>query len=124
MADSEYIAKIKSVAEEVTGIRNTSGNTAMTIMFGVLSVLKSKNKITEKDLEIIFQIEKDQAAETLNSYFEKAYGNDTFPLQNKAELDDTQQVINGYVDRMFEYVMNAAEEIKPTRKKKGTNNDS
>lgn len=115
---NEYKAKIESVANDVAGIRSTSGNTSTTLMFGLLALMRAKNKITDKDLDIVFEIEKSQASSTLDSYFEKNYGDPNFSIQNESELKDAEKLLHSYVDNMKNYVTEAAKEINPPREKK------
>lgn len=114
---NEYEARLKSVANEVIAMRNTSGNTSTTLMFGLLALLRAKNKITSKDLEIVFEVEKQGIKSTLDDYFGKNYGDESFGIQNEQELEDVRKFCNDYVESMKNFVNNAAEEIAPKRKK-------
>lgn len=122
---TEYEARLKSVANEVIGMRNTSGNTSTTLVFGTLALLRAKNKITTKDLDIVFEVEKQGIKGTLDDYFGKNYGDESFGIQNEQELEDVRKFCYEYVENMKGFVNNAAEEIAPqTKKRKSTANNS
>ena len=44
---SEYEARLKSFANNVTEIRSATGATPSTLMFAMMSIMLAKNKITE-----------------------------------------------------------------------------
>lgn len=114
---TEYEARLKSVANEVIAMRNTSGNTSTTLMFGLLALLRAKNKVTSKDLDIVFEVEKQGVKSTLDDYFGKNYGDENFAIQNEQELEEVRNFCNEYIENMKSFVNNAAEEIAPKRKK-------
>lgn len=113
---NEYQARIKSVANEIISMRSTSGATSSILMFGLFSLMLSKNKITEKDLDIIMQLEKDNSENTLKDLFTQNYGDSTFEINNEAELDDVVSELHLYVDNIKNFIVNAAEEINPPKK--------
>lgn len=122
---NEYTAKIKSVANEIIGLRSTSGTTATTIMFGVLSLLKSKDQLSDTDLDIIFKVEKEGLIKTVQDHFDKNYGDPRYPISNDQELEDVKSACVDYIDNMKSIVIEAAKELKveevplverPTRK--------
>jgi hypothetical protein len=119
---NEYESRLRSVSNEIVGLRNSSGITSTTLMFGVLALLKSKNKITDKDLDIIFEVEKQGVKKTLDDYFEKNYGDESSQIANEEELKQVVKFCYEYVDNMKTFVTNAAKEINPPKKK--TNKDS
>lgn len=119
---NEYQARIKSVANEVISMRSTSGATSSILMFGLFSLMLSKNKITEKDLDIIMQLEKENSENTLKDLFTQNYGEPGFEINNEGELDDVVSELNLYVDNIKDFIVNAAEEIKPPKKR--TKNES
>lgn len=115
MVDSEYTNRLRSVSDDIIGYRNQSGNTAITVMFGVLSLLKAKNKITDKDLDIIFEVENSGMDNTLDDYFSKNYGESDFEIQNEYELEQVRKYCHDYVESMKKYVISAANEINPPK---------
>lgn len=118
MAENEYVSRLKSISNDIIGLRNQSGSTSTTITFGTLALLKAKNKITDKDLEIIFEVEKKGISSTLDDYFSKNYGDASFPINNQEELEDVRKFCYEYVDNMKGFVISAAQEINPPKKKK------
>lgn len=121
MVDSEYTNRLRSVADDIIGMRNQSGNTAITVTFGALALLKAKNKITEKDLDIIFAVESNGMDSTLDDYFSKNYGESDFEIKNEYELEHVRKYCHDYVESMKNYVISAANEINPPKQKKNKN---
>ena len=81
----------------------------------------AKNRITDKDLDIVFETEKQSAAGTMRDLFERSYGDPDFPLNNEGEIDDVLNLYNEYMDKNRDFVSMAAgglAEEKPRRKKK------
>lgn len=115
---TEYEARIKDFAVSINEIRGSTGATATTLMFALMSVLLSKNKITDRDLDIIFDVEEKQAYNTMRSYFDQGYGDPSFELNNEEELKDAFNYTIEYINNIRENVRNAAIQLKPERKKK------
>jgi hypothetical protein len=86
-------------------------------VFGLLALLRAKNKITNKDLDIVFEVEKQGIKNTLDDYFGKNYGDESFAIHNEQELEEVRRFCSEYIDSMKNFVNNAAEEIAPKRKK-------
>ena len=118
---SEYEARLKSFANSVTEIRSASGATPSTLMFALMSIMLAKNKITDRDIDIIFSVEKAQALGTLKSYFDQGYGDPDFEVKNEEELKIAEEYCMEFIDTMSEQVKNTAGELKPERKSKKTN---
>jgi len=115
---NEYEARIKSFANTVTEIRSASGATPSTLMFALMAIMLAKNKITDRDVEIMFSVEKGQALNTLKSYFDQGYGDPDFEIKNEEELKLAEKYCMGFIDTMSEQVKNTAEQLKSIRKKK------
>jgi len=117
---TEYESRIRSVSSLINEMRATSGSTATTLMFAFISVMLSKNKMTERDLEVIFDVERNQTKQTLQSYFNQNYGEDDFELKNEKEKEDAEKFCLEYVDNIKENIKLAAEHMESPRRKKGT----
>ena len=115
---NEYEAKIKDSAEYIRNLRGNSGATSNTLMFSLLSTLLAKNKISDKDIEVIFKVEKDSTSNTLKSYFTANFGDPTFELKNEKELEDVQKVALAGIDEICKYIKDVAAKIKTPRQKK------
>lgn len=115
---SEYEARLKSFANSVTEIRSASGATPSTLMFGLMATMLAKNKITERDVDIIFSVEKGQTLSTMQSYFHQGYGDPDFEVRNEEELKVAEEFCMEFVDNMADQVKNTAAQLKPERKKK------
>jgi hypothetical protein len=115
---NEYEAKIKSTAEYIRNLRGESGATSSTLMLGLLATLLSKNKLSEKDVDVIFDVEKESTIGTLKSYFQANFGDPTFDLKNEKELEDVEKVILMGLDEIKKYVKDVASKIKTPRQKK------
>lgn len=115
---NEYEAKIKSFANGVAEIRSSTGATSSTLMFTLISIMLAKNKITDKDIDIIFSVEKNQAANTVKEYFEQSYGEADFELQNEEDLKLAEKYVFEYIENMATQIRNAAVQLKPERKKR------
>lgn len=114
---SEFQAKMKSVAMEFLSARKTSGDLTTTMMFALLSVLRSKNKITDKDLDIIFEVEKESIGAMLDEYFSHTHGDKNARIQNEEELKIVSRFAFAEMDNYKKQVAEAAMNIKPERKK-------
>lgn len=114
---TEYEARIGSVVDDVVAIRANGGATSSTLIFGLLAVLLSKSKIAEKDLEVVFSVENENAKNTLKSLFESKYGESDFPIQNEGELKDAHEIYIKRIDKIKEAVVGAANELKPQKSK-------
>jgi len=101
MPENEYTSRLKSVSNEIIAMRNQSGSTSTTITFGTLALLKAKNKLTDKDLEIIFEVEKKGMSSTLDDYFSKNYGDSSFPINNEQELEDVRKALHRKMTKAF-----------------------
>lgn len=115
---NEYEARIKSFANTVTEIRSASGATPSTLMFALMSVMLAKNKITDRDVEIMFSVEKGQTLNTLKSYFDQSYGDPDFEIKNEEELKLAEGYCMEFIDTMSEQVKNTAEQLKPIHKER------
>ena len=115
---NEYEAKIKDTAEYIRNLRGNSGATASTLIYSLLSILMAKNKISEKDVDVVFKVELDSTLSTLKSYFTANFGEPTFELKNEKELEDVQKVITAGIDEVHKYVKDVAMKIKTPRQKK------
>lgn len=118
---SEYESKIRNAANLITGMRASGGTTATTLILGLLSVFVSKNKLARSDLEVIFEVEKQGAANTVKDWFSQHYGDPNFELKNEVERDEVIKMCENQVDRLRDFVLSAAADITPpkrTRKKK------
>lgn len=115
---NEYETRVKNFANGISEIRSSTGATSMTLMFAMLSVMLAKNKLTDKDLEIIFSVEKDQAKSTMQSYFDQGYGEDNFEINNKEELKLAEKYLLEFIDNIVDTIKNTAKVLKPDRKKK------
>lgn len=113
---SEYEARLKTFANNVTEIRSATGATPSTLMFAMMSIMLAKNKITERDVDIIFEVEKGQAASTMRSYFEQGYGDPDFEINNEEELKESEEFCMGFIDSMAEQVKLTAATLKPEKK--------
>ena len=113
---SEYEARLKSFANDVTEIRSATGATPSTLMFAMMSIMLAKNKITERDVDIIFEVEKGQASGTMRSYFEQGYGDPDFEVNNEEELKDAENYCMEFIDSMAEQVKLTAATLKPEKK--------
>jgi hypothetical protein len=116
--NSEYEARVKSFANNVTEIRSATGATASTLMFALMSVMLSKGKITDRDLEVMFDVEKGQASSTMRSYFQQNYGDPDFEINNEEELADAEKYLIGFLDEVKETVRLTAEQLMSPRRKK------
>jgi hypothetical protein len=114
---NEYEAKIKDSAEYIRNLRGQSGATANTLMFSLLATLLAKNKLSEKDIDVIFKVEIDSTVNTLKSYFTANYGDPTFDLKNEKELEDVQKIAVGGIEEIRKYVKDVAAKIKTPRQK-------
>jgi hypothetical protein len=114
----EYEARIKSFANGVSEIRSATGATSTTLMFALMSVLLSKNKITDRDLEIIFDVENKQAYSTMQGYFDQNYGDPDFEIQNEEELKEAYEEIKRYITDIKNSIRGAADNLKPPKRKK------
>ena len=115
---TEYEARIRDFASSINEVRSSTGSTATTIMFALISVLLAKNKITDRDVDIIFDVESKQSENTMRSYFDQGYGDPDFEIKNEKELEDAKKYLLEYVDSIKENVKNAAKLLKPQRKKR------
>ena len=115
---TEYEARLRSVASVVNEMRATSGATSSALMFAFLSVILAKGKITDTDLETIFEVEMSQSRQTLKSYFDQNYGEQGFELQNAEEMKDAEKYVVEYINIIMANVKGAAESIKDPRRKK------
>jgi hypothetical protein len=118
---NEFQARMKSVAMEFLGSRKASGDITTTMMFALLSILKSKNKITEKDIDIIFEVEKESIAAMFQEYFDHTNGDRNAKMQNEEEL----LIARGYafkeIDNYKKQVLEASQNLKPERKQGKSN---
>jgi len=121
---NEYEARLKNIASTINEMRATSGATATTLMFSLLSSMLAKNKITEKDLDIIFEVEKGQARQTFRSYFDQNYGDPDFELKNAKEMEDALVYVVEYIELVKENVKLAAESLRGPRRKKKEEKDA
>jgi len=115
---NEYEAKIKDSADYIRNLRGNSGATAGTLMYSLLATLLAKNKISEKDVDVIFKVEIDSTISTLKSWFTANFGEPTFELKNEKELEDVQKVIEDGIEEVHKYVKDVAGKIKTPRQKK------
>ncbi len=110
---NEYTARIKSFAASVSEVRSVSGSTATTLMFALMSLLLSKNKITNKDLEIIFDVEIGQSLTTMKGFFDASYGDPDFEIKNEIELKDAEKYIYEYLNDIKDNILNTAIALNP-----------
>ncbi len=113
---NEYEARVKSFANGVAEIRDTTGATSSTLMFALMSIMLAKNKITDKDLDIIISVEKEQARSSMKSYFEQGYGNPDFEIQNEEELKLAETYLIEHIENIATQIKSAAAQLKPKRK--------
>jgi hypothetical protein len=118
---TEYEAKIRTVSSTINEMRATSGSTSTTLMFAFISIMLAKNKITDSDLEVIFDVEKNQTKQTLRSFFDQHYGDPDFELQNEKEMEDAIKFCLEYVDNIKANIKLAAEQLSTTKRKKKEN---
>ena len=116
IAASEFQARMKSVAMEFLNSRKVSGDLTMQMMFSVLSLLKSKNKITDKDLDVIFEVEKETVGAMLEEYFNYTHGDRNARMQNEEELKVVSKYAFAEIDNYRKQVAGAATDLKPVRK--------
>jgi hypothetical protein len=83
-----------------------------------MSVMLSKGKITDRDLEVMFDVEKGQASSTMRSYFQQNYGDPDFEINNEEELADAEKYLIGFLDEVKETVRLTAEQLMSPRRKK------
>jgi transcription initiation factor IIE alpha subunit len=115
---NEYEAKIRNTADTIRSLRENSGATSSTFMFAVLATLLAKNKISDKDLDVIFDVEKFQTRNTLKSYYEQGQGDPHFEMKSEQELIDVQNVCDAQVDEYNKFVKQVASQIKTKRQKR------
>lgn len=115
---SEYEAKINNCADYIRSLRGNTGATSSTLMFALISTLLAKNKLSEKDIDVIFDVEKSSTISTLKSYFEANYGEPNFELQNEKEMEDVQKICVASIEEHKRYVKQVATQIKTPRQKK------
>lgn len=115
---NEYEAKIKSFANGVAEVRSSTGATGSTLMFALMAIMLAKNKITDKDIDIIFSVEKTQAVNTMKSFFELSYGEPDFEIQNEEDLKLAEKYVFEYIENMATQTRSAAAQLKPERKKR------
>lgn len=121
---NEYEARLRTVVEQLIELRGVSGTTISSLFLGLLTVLLSKNKITAKDLDIIFEAERQSAEGTMKDIFAKSYGDPEFPLRNEGEIDDVIKMYDDYLQKNKSFVTDAAKEIEPrARHKKKSKQD-
>jgi hypothetical protein len=114
---TEFQAKMKSVAMEFLESRKVSGDMTTAMMFALLSLLKSKNKITDRDLDIIFEVEKESIAAALNEYFAYTHGDRNARIQNEEELKIVSRYAFAEIDNYRKQVADAASNLKTPRNK-------
>ncbi len=117
-AANEYDAKIRSMADTIRTLRESSGATSSTFMFAILATLLAKNKISDKDLDVIFDVEKMQTRNTLRSYCEANISDPHFDLKNEQEISDTGNVCDAVIDDYNKFVKQVASQIKTKRQKR------
>lgn len=115
---NEYEAKIRSVADTIRGLRENSGATSSTFMFAIMATLLAKNKISDKDLDVIFEVEKSSTRGTLKSYYDQGQGDPRFDIKSEQELNDVQKVCDFQVDEYNKFVKQVASQIKTKRQKR------
>ena len=115
---NEFQAKMKSVAMGFLNARKVGGDLTITTMFALLSILKSKNKVTDKDLDIIFEVEKESISDMLNEYFSYTHGDRNARIQNEEELKIISRFAFMEIDNYKKQITEAANNIKPERKPK------
>jgi hypothetical protein len=123
---NEYESKLKSVANDFITSRITSGSMLLTLMFGLLSVLIGKNKIAEKDLDVIFEVDERILIKTINEYFTTNYGDSISLIQNDQELELVLSYAKEYTKHYKKQIVDASDslrETKKSRKKDGTRNE-
>lgn len=121
---SEYEAKLRNAANLVTGMRASGGTTATTLVLGLLSVMVAKHKIAKSDLEVVFEVEKQGAANTVKDWFTQHYGDPDFNINNEVERDEVVKICEEQVDKMMEFVISAATDIEPQKRKRKTKESS
>jgi transcription initiation factor IIE alpha subunit len=115
---NEYEAKIKSVADTIRSLRENSGATSSTFMFAIMATLVAKNKISDKDLDVIFDVEKSSTRNTLKSYYDQGQGDPRFEIKSEQELNDIERVCDFQVDEYNKFVKQVASQIKTKRQKR------
>ena len=117
---NEYEARLRTVSSRLIELRGVTGATTSSLFLGLLAVLLSKNKITQKDLDIIFETEFQSAHGTMKDLFEKSYGDADFPLTNEGEIEDVMKQYREYLDKNKHFVMQAAKDadLRSSKRKK------
>lgn len=113
---NEFQAKMKSVAMEFLSSRKVSGDTVTMMMFALLSLLRSKNKVTDKDLDTIFEVEKEAVAASMEEYFSHTHGDRNARIQNEEELKIVSRYAFAEIDNIKAQVIDAAANLRPSRK--------
>lgn len=120
---TEFQARMKSISMEFLGSRKVSGDLVLQMMFSLLSLLRSKNKITDKDLDIIFEVEKESIAAMLQEYFSHTYGDRNARIQNEEELKIVSRFAFSEMDNYREQIADAARNLKTPRKPRKKENE-
>ena len=115
---NEYELRLKSIANNIISVRSTSGSTSTTLMFGVLALLKSKNKINEDDLNAIFEVERKGVENTLESYYKDSQLMIGGEQINKEELEIVKKYCFDYIDKFKDFVIEAANELAPKKRRR------
>ena len=115
---TEYEAKVKDVADYIRNLRLTSGNMTSAMTFALISTLLAKRKLSENDVDTIFDVERGQSETTLKSYFNANMADPNFELKNEQEMEDVLKILNGGVEDMKKLVKQIATQIQTKRQKK------
>jgi hypothetical protein len=120
---NEYEMKLKSVAGEFISARSSNGSMSFTILFGLLSVLVGKNKITEKDLDVIFEVEERILLKNIADHFSSNFGSPGSMIENDQELKAVTELCKEQIKFYKTQIINASNSLRESKRKRGKKDD-
>jgi hypothetical protein len=118
---TEYEMKIREAANDVKYLLHNTGAIYSTMVYSLISILLSKKKINNDDLDVILEVLKANVKTSVKSYVESNYGQENSAITTTEDVKAVEKLCMEYVEELKNNIIEIAKEITPkktTRRRK------
>jgi hypothetical protein len=113
---TEYEMKIREAANDVKYLLNNTGAVYSTMVYSLISILLSKKKINNDDLEVILEVLKSTVKNSVKSYAESNYGQENSAITRTEDIVEVEKLCLKYVEELKNNIIEIVKQITPQKK--------